>query len=382
MITTANLTMSYILDRVPQEKVMERYTRVVVNEYSLLGNSFNSPFRVDDNPTCNYYYTDKGKLRFRDWSGPKRTIKYDADCFDVAGMAYKLNCRIPKQFNLVLKLIARDFGLHNFSEQNENFIEESSRLDKYYNNFKKTLSENSKVYKVIPRKPNNYDLQYWGQFNINADLLKKAYIYCVKELWKIVNDEWKLIYKYNSSNPCYGYYNGKTPDKVGIWKFYYPFAKKPHPRFMQNYPAYFGKHLWTNSEIGLITKAYKDAISIYSFGYEIDVLPLIAEGVAPDKQTMYDFTQRHNLNFILLDFDYTGIRMANKLRKDYNVIPLFLTNGSFNTIDYGAKDFSDFVKYYGIEPAYDLLNSVLLYYREQLEHINNLNYHTLKWIYL
>ena len=86
--------------------------------------------------------------------------------------------------------------------------------------------------------------------------------------------------------------------------------------------------------------------------------------------------------FVLLDFDLTGIRMANKIRKEYPVVVLFLTNGRFGTKDYGAKDISDYIKIHGRYKAHQLILEVLDYYREDLEYIEQQNYNLLKWISL
>lgn len=381
MITNAKLNIKYILDHLTQEEIMERYTGIVVNNYTLAGNSVRSPFRADPNPTCNFYYTDKGKLRFRDWSGPNKSIYHDADVFDVAGLHYKLNSRIPSHFNMIINFIARDFKIHNYSDFDRSRVL-TERLHTVYTEHIKKLSTPN-VYKVIPRKPNKYDIEYWSNFNISIELLKKGFVYCVKEIYKINDDgTFKQFYTYNVSNPCYGYYNGKNEDKIGIWKFYYPFAKKPYPRFTQNIPAYFGEHLVTGSRIGLITKAYKDVLSILSFEEDIDCMSLVAEGTFPDKDKMFRFLRYHDINFVLLDFDLTGIRMANKIRKEYPVIVLFLTNGRFGTKDYGAKDISDYIKIHGRYKAHQLILEVLDYYREDLEYIEQQNYNLLKWISL
>ena len=90
----------------------------------------------------------------------------------------------------------------------------------------------------------------------------------------------------------------------------------------------------------------------------------------------------HTINFVLLDFDITGVRMANYLRKKYPVIVLFLTNGRYGTKDYGAKDFSDYVKKYGVEAGDELIEEVISHYRETLDNLNKQNYNLLKWISL
>ncbi len=57
-----------------------------------------------------------------------------------------------------------------------------------------------------------------------------------------------------------------------------------------------------------------------------------------------------------MDFDLTGVKMANTLLKRYNIQPLFLTDGRFGTINYGAKDISDYIEINGTTETLKLIN--------------------------
>ena len=73
---------------------------------------------------------------------------------------------------------------------------------------------------------------------------------------------------------------------------------------------------------------------------------------------MNKINQYWSRKFCLTDFDITGIRIANKLRKK-GYEPLFLTNGRFNTWNYNAKDISDFIETYGYSKTKDLIEYLI-----------------------
>ena len=79
---------------------------------------------------------------------------------------------------------------------------------------------------------------------------------------------------------------------------------------------------------------------------------VIPAGIVKD---LYD---RFARIYILYDFDRTGVSFANRHRKLYGFIPLFFTNGKFNTFDYKSKDLSDFIANNGLRDAAELIEYV------------------------
>ena len=59
--------------------------------------------------------------------------------------------------------------------------------------------------------------------------------------------------------------------------------------------------------------------------------------------------------------------MANTLLKRYNIKPLFLTDGRFGTINYGAKDISDYIEINGTTETLKLINQ---YKESKYDNIN------------
>jgi DNA primase len=104
----------------------------------------------------------------------------------------------------------------------------------------------------------------------------------------------------------------------------------------------------------IITKSYKDVMTLYNFG--IAAVAPQAESQIINEEQYIDFSKRFKNVYSMYDFDLTGIRSANKMRKLYNIQPLFLTNGRFNSFNYGSKDPSDFVEKEGPQEFIKTIN--------------------------
>ena len=63
--------------------------------------------------------------------------------------------------------------------------------------------------------------------------------------------------------------------------------------------------------------------------------------------------------FTFSDFDYTGIKFACEMRRLYGTTPIFLTTGERNTINFEAKDLSDYMEKFGYEQTYALIKRYL-----------------------
>lgn len=365
------LTKKYILERVTQEEIMKYYTKVEVNDITLTGNSFKSPFREkDDSPSCNYYYGNDSrgeiKLRVRDWNGT-----FHGDTFDVASFFLRIPSKSAQGFKLLLHAIAKDFKIHKYADEKErdtfNIL-----IEDYHN--KKDL----KVFKVIPRAWNEYDKRYWyDNLGIGSDLLKIGKVIPVKEL-EIQGKDGYLYnsYKYFSKDPAYAYYGGKI-NGITIWKIYFPFRGKGR-KFMTNFGFIQGEQLFKPTRVGLITKSYKDVLCYYTFGVYTKAVP--SETYVMTKDEIFDIKSKCDVVFTNFDYDKAGILLANKYKRIHNILPLMFTRGRFNQPDFGVKDFSEYRAVYGKDKTKELISTILDKYREDLDKITLYNYNALKWI--
>lgn len=367
------LTKKYILERVTQEEIMEYYTSTPVNSYTVIGNSFTSPFRNDPNPTCNYYYsTDKRgetRLKVRDWNGT-----FHGDIFDVASHFEKIKTNNPQGFKLLLYKIASEFRIHKYVSEKEReklhiIVQDHVALN------------NLKIFKVVPRTLNEYDKRYWyDRYGISSQLLKELKVIPVQELY--ITDDNGYFYKkysYTAKDPAYAYYGGKI-EGITIWKIYFPLREKRRGqvKFLTNYKFTQGLHSFLPARIGIITKSLKDVAVWKSIG--IQAVGIHSETYLMTKDEFFDIKNKCDIVLTNFDYDKTGIRLAIKYKKIHGCLPLMFTRGRYNQPDFGVKDVSDFREAFGREKLILLVNTLLNKYSDELEKINNYNYKSLKWL--
>ena len=367
------LTKDYILERVSEEEIMEFYMDIPVIDENFYGNSFRNPFRVDDFNTCNYYYDKKtGKLRFRDFSGRSSGSLdrlFNADIFDVVGFRHKLNPNTKEGFFLILNIIAKDFKLHKYKDNDEEILKINNFINK-----QKNKKERLKVIKVAPRKWNKGDELYWfHKYGISSKTLKEHKVYPIQELFiedrnGFINRYY--IYKYN--DPAYAYYGGQE-NGIHIWKIYFPMRSnnKSLSKVITNKSFIQGLDTFLPCRIGVVTKSYKDVMVLKEFG--IQAICLSSEST-PLTTEEYWHTRRY-CDFLvsLLDYDKAGIRMANYLKKQFGIKPLMLTRGKYGKPDYGVKDISDFREMYGKQKTLDLINKSIVQLSDFIEYSKQLN---------
>lgn len=365
------LTKKYILERITQEDIMEFYTGVPVTDYTLIGSSFTSPFREDENPTCNYWYststrTGEVRLRLKDWRGD-----FNGDIFDVASHRTKISAKTPQGFKLLLHKIARDFNIHKYTES-----QERDKLDITVIEYKRQAE--LVTFKVQPRAWNRFDKAYWyDKFGIGSELLKLAKCIPVQELNILGKDGYfHSIYKYHSKDPAYAYYQGQS-NGINLWKIYFPLNKNRR-KFMTNSFLLQGKDFFIPSRVGLITKSLKDVLVLRNYGISAIAVP--AETYLMTKDEYFDFKSKCDVIITNFDYDPAGIRLAQKYKKVHGCQPLMFTRGRYGTTDYGVKDFSEFRELYGHEKTQLLIQTILNQYIEGLDEITKYNYKSLQWI--
>ena len=295
----------WILSKLNQEQIMERYVGVAIK----INEKFKSPFREDNSPSCVYYYNKAGKLFFRDF-GKGRPM----DCFEVA-------CQVNDcSFTEVLKRITDDFNLLHGSVVKKDY----SHLE---------------VARRIAAEPTNISIEpytiggqwdldevgykFWKVHGISPETLKKYRVFQLNQAW--VND--KVVYRYLATSPGFAYWMGGEN-----YKLYFPLKDKV--RFMQNTDVVQGEaQLPAEGPLLVITKSMKDVMLFHEYGIaacapQSEVHPVTDEQMA-------DWKKRFESVVVVYDRDYTGVKNANKLRKQYDLKYAFVE---------GAKDLSDLYK--------------------------------------
>lgn len=366
------LTKDYILKRISQEQIMEKYLNVPVVFNKLI--IAPSVIRSNDNsPTCSFYYNNQGRLRFRDLSGA-----FWGDCFDVVARVLRVDSSGKREFQLILHTIAKDFRIHKYVD-----INEVSKYDNITSSFfkAKKVTKLKTIISIVPREWNYHDDSYWRKFNITRNLLQVGRVYPAEEISISKNHlDYTKVYQYATKDPAYCYYGGKDEQGIDNWKIYYPLRKREggKPRFHSNSSFLQGKHLITADRIGIITKAYKDVLAFRSFG--LQAIAPSAESVLISKEDYFWFKSKFDFVISCMDYDRAGMRMAQLLRKTYGTPPLMFTNGYYNSFNYGAKDFAAYLALVGKDTTLKLLQKL---YNKHLNDFNDLDmyyYNSLKFI--
>lgn len=333
------LTKDYILSFISQEQIFERYLNVNNIDHLAANNILiHSPLRSsDENPSFGFKYVN-GRLRAKDFSG-----YFWGDCFDLVAYDNNLMANDKSDFFKVLTIIAKEFRLHKYKgQQNHIYIPDRLVVQK---------DRTKLVIKIAIRDWNSSDGDYWNRkYQVSKRTLQKTDVYPCEYVW--INNQ--CVYSYMKSDPAYGYFGGHDDNKIENWKIYYPFRKKN--RFISNEACVEGWRNLEDADIVIITKSKKDTVVLKEFSLQA-ISPHSETHLLP-KEIIEKLELRYEYIYSLMDFDRTGVAMANQLRKVYNIEPLFFTNGRFGSINYCVKDFSDYVEKYRKDKAIELINNI------------------------
>lgn len=338
------ITKHLLLEEIGQEQIMSKYSNIDIStivECIDKSKLICSPLRIDNTPTVGFYIDHKsGVLRMNDFAG-----YFHGDCFDVAAYVYLLDTRNSQNFAILLERIAKDFKIGIYSEDSTFLTREKDKINKL------TQTKPPTVIDITERFWSYVDEKYWiKRYKLTEQDLIDNNVYLVYEAF--INKQ--LIYSFNDKDPCYAYFKGFIND-VAQYQLYFPLRNKGSFRFLGNSKRMFGITEITKQPYGIITKAAKDVI-IYR-KIKQPAISLVAEGVLPNPTQISHINTHWETTFVNTDFDYVGVKTANKLRKLYNYQPTFFTNRFtfFGFPNYQAKDAADFVERYGYNALLELV---------------------------
>lgn len=316
---TPKITKELLLSKYSQETFFEHYLGVPVKK-----GLFCSPqiVRIDHKPTCSFYKTSRGVLKYKDFAGPT---------FDFVGCVMHIfQCSYYK----ALRIIANDFGFIKVDiDKNPPKIQ--------YTGYQ--MEETSRaIIQVEIKKFSKKELEWWEGFGISLRTLEKFKVYSIQSVF--LNG----VYFTTSSESCpiYGYYGGKNSNGDELWRLYMP--TKKNYRFLTNWNSTMiqgSKQMPKSGEFIVITKSLKDVMSLYEFG-----IPAIApnsENLFLTESQYERIHERFPEIYLLYDRDLPGVRAANKIRKEFPDIKVVLIPK--------VKDFSDYVKKYGLLKTFNLV---------------------------
>ena len=182
----------------------------------------------------------------------------------------------------------------------------------------------------IVRQPfNAVDKQYWKQFHISIDTLKKFNVFSIK--YFLCNSVVRGTYK--ETSPMYAY---KVYDK---FKIYRPLASK-YTKWRTNLT---NRHVQGLAELPqeggnllIITKSLKDVMCLYEMGYH--AIAASSETTFIPEDILQSLHSKWKHIVILYDRDRTGMLKARGYNKQYKLDAIFVHK------KFKAKDISDAVK--------------------------------------
>lgn len=293
------ITRDYLLTRVSEEEIFERYGVPVV------AGMFRSPLRTDRHPTCRFYRSRSGRLVLKDFAG-----HFHGDCMDLV-MKIK-GC----SYGQALDDIAITFKIKGGEPRHP--AATSIIIGP------RTICE----LRVRTTPWDEDHLSWWEDYGIDIALLDEYKVAQVERVW--LNG--------------YLYYNrdhSKKREVVFVYKFggldykiYFPMREEK--RFLHNNPDILQGYtqLPESGEVVVITKAMKDVICLRMFG--IPAIAPMAETSVVSDSVLEDLLDRFGKVYALYDRDRTGKIALLNLRKR-GVVPLMMPKGT-------TKDFSDMCK--------------------------------------
>lgn len=313
-----NITLDWILSKVTEYDIYAKY----IGQFKV-GMIYNSPFRKDKNPSFGIYYSKRTKqLLFKDHG--------TGECGNVIKFVSLFTSKT--EYNDILSDIVDKLNITN----NTKLVSS-----------KQYISPTETVIGVVRQEFTDVDINYWKQFNISINTLKKFNVNSIK--YYLCNGIVKGTYK--RENPMYAYkvYNN--------FKIYRPLADK-YTKWRNNltdYDIQGYEQLPQKGDILFITKSMKDVMCLHEMGYPA-VSPSSESTFLP-KDVLEQLKTRFKRIIILFDRDTSGVKRSRKLSRETGLEAMFI-NKKFK-----AKDVSDAVKANSFEEIKNWLNETIKNHR-------------------
>lgn len=299
-----NITLDWILSKVTEYDIYAKY----IGQFKV-GMIYNSPFRKDKNPSFGIYYSKRTKqLLFKDHG--------TGECGNIIKFVSLFTGKT--EYNDILSDIVDKLNITN----NTKLVSS-----------KQYIQPTETVIGVVRQEFTDVDINYWKQFNISINTLKKFNVNSIK--YYLCNGIVKGTYK--RENPMYAYkiYNN--------FKIYRPLADK-YTKWRNNltdYDIQGYEQLPQKGDILFITKSMKDVMCLHEMG--IPAVSPSSESTFLPKDVLENLKKRFKSIILLFDRDSSGCKNSIKIYNQYKIKPLFV-NKKFN-----SKDISDAVKNNGFD---------------------------------
>ena len=349
-VNITKLNKQSILEKVSQVTIFSTYLNLsdtLVQHCIDTGELIISPLRDDMHPTCGFRYDNRGKLKFKDFSG-----HFWGDCFDLVAFIMthmynkEININNKHDFIKVLRHITFTFkDIFYGQEKDINLIND---INLTITNIKHTKPK----IELVVRNWNEDDIKYWKDIGVPIQLLNLNFIYPVEQYYinRNINPEPK--YFYSKQDPCYGYWLGKDRNGIDNIKLYFPKRDRNVTRFITNCNHLEGiiNLNKTNYNIIILTKSTKDRLAIgamikrmSSLYGRVDKINIGVINIPHEtyklRQNEYDWLKsklnQDGIIVSLMDNDKVGKSEAIWLEYTFNIFPLLIP------LKYNSKDFAE-----------------------------------------
>lgn len=323
------LTKEILLNYKKEEEYFTFYLGIIPSTKMM----YRSPFREDHNPSCCFYRTRTGELRFKDFS---RNEVYSV--VDVVSELFK----VP--FKEALKIMAIDFGLiekPNYAKNEPKAIYDGTIVE----------DTGPAVIQCCIKEYTKEELKWWDDRGVTERTLKKFNVFSVSSVF--VNGI--NVFSSTDRSYCFGYYFGKK-DGVEQWKIYFPQRPKGS-KFLCNTDVIQGlKQLPKDGgDVLVVTKSYKDVMALSEHG--IPAIATQGESIILSNTVYTKLRPKYKLFIFNGDWDHTGKMFIINSLTHYDGVPL-----TFKNKEKYAKDFSDFILKFGRYKAEKLIAALLSKY--------------------
>lgn len=313
-----NITLDWILSKVTEYDIYAKY----IGQFKV-GMIYNSPFRKDENPSFGIYYSKRTKqLLFKDHG--------TGECGNV------------------IKFVSLFTGKTEYSDILSDIVDKLNITNNTkLVSSKQYIPSTETVIGIVRQEFTDVDINYWKQFNISINTLKKFNVNSIK--YYLCNGIVKGTYK--RENPMYAYkvYNN--------FKIYRPLADK-YTKWRNNltdYDIQGYEQLPQKGDILFITKSMKDVMCLHEMG--IPAVSPSSESTFLPKDVLEQLKTRFKRIIILFDRDVAGVKRSRKLSLETGLEAIFI-NKKFK-----AKDVSDAVKANSFKEIKNWLNETIKNYR-------------------
>lgn len=308
-------------DLLKQTTEYDIYSFYIGDQFKI-GRVMHSPLRKDDHPSFGVFKSSiRSNLMWKD---------------QATGKSGNVVMFVSELFNITYEEAIQKIISDNIKQTTEGIsIAES------YKKLKTTISVQKKNFTET-------DDNYWEQYFITRDILKKYEVFPILTFW--VNDTPSNLF-YSKEQPLYAYQIFES------FQIYSPYANKKN-KFRNSTTSYDIHGLEQLPEYGnllIITKSKKDVMVLDRLGY--NAIAPCGESTPIPKVIIDNLKQRFNRLLILYDNDKAGLEGAKKLAIEHNIewyyIPIELYE------KFKIKDISDYIKNYKITKTRELLKKII-----------------------